>query len=472
MTELKVDTTAIDGLLVLTLPVHTDNRGWFKEGWQRAKMTALGLPNFVPVQQNVSHNLAAGTTRGIHAEPWDKLIGLATGKIFASWVDLREGPGFGTTVTLEMGVDKAVYVPRGVGNSYQALEPGTTYTYLVNAHWDPAARDRYTYANLFDPALAIDWPIERELAEISPADTNHPYLRDVTPFRRPRPVVIGAGGQLGKALLKTRPDATGLTRADLDITNPKAVTALDLSHASALINTAAWTNVDAAETQEGSREAWRVNVTAVRYLTQAARNAGIPFVHVSSDYVFDGTAEVHDEDEPVSPLAVYGHTKAAGEQVAATWERHYNIRTSWLVGEGNNFVRTMARLADQGASPKVVDDQHGRLTFADDLAAGIWHLLEVRAPYGTYHLTNTGPATSWADIARRVFELRGRNPDDVAACSTADWAAGRKVATRPSHSVLSLSKLEATGFTPADALNKLAVCVQSLPRTGHEPSPV
>lgn len=450
--EPTLETTAIEGLLVLRLPVHSDHRGWFKEGWQRRRMTALGLPDFGPVQLNVAHNAAAGTTRGVHAEPWDKLVGLASGRIFGAWVDLREGPGFGTVVTLELGTDTAVFVPRGVGNAYQALADGTVYSYLVNDHWSPEARDRYTHVNLLDPALAIGWPVPVDPSSLSEADRHHPPLVDVVPFRRPRPVVVGADGQLGRALLAARPGAVAVDRSRLDITDADAVAEFDFSGASAIINAAAWTDVDGAETAEGRRAAWRANVDGVANLVRAARSHRIPLVQVSSDYVLDGVAETHADDEAPAPLGVYGQTKAAAEHLVATLDRHYVVRTSWLIGEGRNFVRTMARLADEGASPAVVDDQHGRLTFATDLAVGIWHLLDVAAPFGTYNLTNSGPTTTWADVARRVFELRGRDPDDVTGCSTGEWAADRIVAPRPRHSTLDLSKLEATGFStpPAD----------------------
>ncbi len=99
---LQVSTTPIPGLMVIDLPVHGDNRGWFKENWQREKMIAAGLPDFGPVQNNVSFNDAAGTTRGIHAEPWDKYVSVATGRIFGAWVDLRAGPTFGTVFTAEI----------------------------------------------------------------------------------------------------------------------------------------------------------------------------------------------------------------------------------------------------------------------------------------------------------------------------------------------------------------------------------
>ena len=119
-----------------------------------------------------------------------------------------------------------------------------------------------------------------------------------------------------------------------------------------------------------------------------------------------------------------------------------------MIGDGKNFVRTMASLAASGKSPEVVDDQFGRLTFTTDLAAGIVHLLGTEAPYGTYNLTNDGPVASWNEIARAVFELAGRDPADVGAISTADYTAGTATAPRPAHSALALARLRATGFTP------------------------
>lgn len=455
MGELRVETTAIDGLLVVHLPVHADARGWFKENWQRAKMTELGLPDFGPVQQNVSFNNSRGATRGIHAEPWDKLVSLTTGRIFGAWVDLRSGDGFGTVVTLELGPETAVFVPRGVGNSYQALEDGTCYTYLVNAHWSAAARDRYTYANLFDPALGIPWPIERSRCELSEADQHHPMLAQVRPMTPRRPAIIGANGQLGRALATLLPDALLVGRDDLDITDAAAVQAFDFSEVDVLINAAAHTDVDAAETTAGRAAAWATNASGVAHLAAAARRHHLRLVHVSSDYVFDGRTPVHDEDEPASPLGVYGQTKAAGDLLAAAVDQHWIVRTSWVIGDGANFVTTMANLAARGVKPSVVSDQFGRLTFADDLAAAIVHLVRSGAPFGTYNVTNDGPVRSWADIAARVFELCGRDPADVLPVTADQYGQGKQLAPRPQHSVLALDRLKATGFTPPDADERL-----------------
>jgi dTDP-4-dehydrorhamnose 3,5-epimerase-like enzyme len=158
---LAITETEIPGLLVISLDVRGDNRGWFKENWQRRKMVDLGLPDFAPVQNNVSFNTTAGATRGIHAEPWDKLVSIATGKIFGAWVDLRPGEGFGRTFTAELGPDRAVFVPRGVGNAFQTLEDATAYSYLVNDHWSLTAKESYTFVNLADETLGIAWPISR-----------------------------------------------------------------------------------------------------------------------------------------------------------------------------------------------------------------------------------------------------------------------------------------------------------------------
>ena len=428
----SVDTTAIPGLLVVHLDVHGDNRGWFKENWQREKMTALGLPDFGPVQNNVSFNAAAGTIRGIHAEPWDKFVSVASGRAFGAWVDLREGETFGRTFWIELNPETAVFVPRGVANSFQVMEDDTAYSYLVNAHWRADAT--YTNVNLLDPELAIPWPVE--ITEMSDKDKNHPMLADVTPMAPKQTVVLGANGQLGRALRKARPDFLFYDRSTVDLADPATLDVVPWDDVQTIINAAAYTNVDAAETPEGRREAWAVNVTGVAALARIAIEKGLTLVNVSSDYVFDGTVEEHPLDEPLSPLGVYGQTKAAGEAVTSTVPRHYIVRTSWVIGEGKNFVDTMRRLARDGVNPSVVDDQIGRLTHADELAAGILRLLQVSAPYGVHHVTGGGDPKSWADIAREVFAEEGRDPADVTGVSTEEYAAGKLTAPRPRHSTL------------------------------------
>ncbi|HEY4963528.1 MAG TPA: dTDP-4-dehydrorhamnose 3,5-epimerase [Candidatus Saccharimonadales bacterium] len=178
--ELKVTESIIPGLFVIDLVVHGDVRGWFKENYQKEKMEALGLPKFEVVQNNFSYNEEKGVTRGLHAEPWEKFISVTNGIVFGAWVDLRKGESFGRVLTLPISPGIAVFVPRGIANGYQTLEPNITYSYLVNDHWSADAK--YGAVNLFDPNLDIKWPIEQSKAIVSDKDKAHPVLADVSPM--------------------------------------------------------------------------------------------------------------------------------------------------------------------------------------------------------------------------------------------------------------------------------------------------
>ena len=333
------------------------------------------------MQNNISFNDAVGTTRGIHAEPWDKWVSVATGRIFGAWVDLREGPTFGAVFTAELDPSRAIFVPRGVGNSYQTLEPDTAYTYLVNDHWSPDAhvhvpqpRRRDRGHRLADPAGR-----RRDLREGSPRTRG---WRTSTPVPPRKILVLGADGQLGRALRAEFGDAAHVEYADRGRARSRRPRPRDSRAAGAttttIINAAAYTAVDAAETAEGRRDAWAANVTA-RRRARAASPPRTASPSCTSRATTSSTARstgAYREDDAVCPLGVYGQTKAAGDALVATVPRHYIVRTSWVIGDGANFVRTMASLAERGIDPKVVDDQIGRLTFTDDLARGIRHLLD------------------------------------------------------------------------------------------------
>lgn len=446
--DLSIETTNIPGLLVVTLPVHGDNRGWFKENWQREKMIAAGLPDFGPIQNNMSYNEKKGVTRGIHAEPWDKYVSVGTGRIFGAWVDLREGDSFGQTFTVEVDPSKAVFVPRGVGNAFQVLEDNTLYSYLVNDHWSADNKD-YAFLNLADKTVAIDWPISLDQAELSEKDKVAAPLADVTPIKPKKVLIIGAYGQLGKALTTEFPDAELVDRDTFDMSDPSVLTAREWRQYGLILNAAAYTAVDLAETDEGRKDAWKSNATALSYLARISNEYGVTVVHISSDYVFDGTQEAHTEDEPFNPLSVYGQTKAAGDIAISAVTKHYIFRTSWVIGDGKNFVLTMKSLAEKGVKPAVVDDQVGRLTFTKDLAAGIKHIVTTSAPYGTYNLTNDGEPVSWAAIAKIVYESTGKSADDVTGISTEKYYEGKDgIAPRPLQSTLNIDKIQRAGFAP------------------------
>jgi dTDP-4-dehydrorhamnose 3,5-epimerase len=264
-------------------------------------------------------------------------------------------------------------------------------------------------------------------------------------------VVLGAGGQVGRALARRFPGAAALDRSALDLADPAAVAAHDWTGVDVVLNAAAWTAVDAAEDPANRAAVQAVNVDGVGALADAARASGFLLVHFSSEYVFDGDHPGPiPEDAPVRPLSVYGRSKADGDRLVAALDRHLLVRTTWVWGEGRNFVHTMAGLADRGVCPSVVDDQVGRPTAADDLAAAVAHLVQ-RGARGTYNATGGGEPASWADVAELVFTARGRDPHDVRRLSTVEYTADKPgLARRPRNSVLDLTRLESTGFRPRD----------------------
>lgn len=268
--------------------------------------------------------------------------------------------------------------------------------------------------------------------------------------------IVGANGQLGTALRQQYPGSQFADIAEMDITNRASVESYDWSGIKTIINAAAFTNVDGAETSEGRVASWKVNASAVANLARVCHRHDMTLLHISSDYVFDGTNEPHTENEPFSPLSVYGASKAAGDIVTATLPKHYLLRTTWVIGEGKNFVLTMLGLAENGIEPTVVADQVGRLTFTSELVRAIDHLLTTKAAYGTYNVTNSGPLASWAEITRQIFSLAGYDKLQVVDTTTAEYYAGKEgIAPRPLGSDMSLEKLHSTGFDSHDWLEDL-----------------
>lgn len=262
--------------------------------------------------------------------------------------------------------------------------------------------------------------------------------------------ITGAKGQLGTALRQKYPGAKSADISELDITNKDSVLNYNWSNIKIILNAAAYTNVDGAETTEGRVAAWKVNATAVSYLSEVARKNNIPLVHISSDYVFDGTKNPHTETEDYSPLSVYGDSKAAGDLLVGSLPKHYILRTSWVIGEGNNFVRTMLSLGVKGINPTVVADQIGRLTFTSELVRAIDHLLTRSAPYGTYNVSNDGESKSWADVTREIYKQAGLT-NTVTDTTTAEYYAGKDgIAPRPLQSTLDLTKIKSTAFSATD----------------------
>ncbi|HEU5187887.1 MAG TPA: dTDP-4-dehydrorhamnose 3,5-epimerase [Candidatus Saccharimonadales bacterium] len=181
-TQVTGHTTAIPGLLIFDVTKVGDDRGYFQEKFHKAKLVEAGLPeSFTVVQNSLAFN-KKGVTRGFHAEPWDKYVSVVNGEAFVAYVDLRKGDSFGAVVSLTLTPEKTVFVPAGVGNSYQCLTDDLYYLYSVNQHWTTDAYERYTFVNLGDPTLNVQWPIPLEQAILSDKDRNHPILANVKPM--------------------------------------------------------------------------------------------------------------------------------------------------------------------------------------------------------------------------------------------------------------------------------------------------
>lgn len=257
-------------------------------------------------------------------------------------------------------------------------------------------------------------------------------------------LVTGANGQLGKSIHRIASNYPELKFiftdvADLDITNSEAVDAFFQSNKIAYcINCAAYTNVDKAE--EEVDKAFLINATAAKNLAESCKNFGAVLIHVSTDFVFDGTKETpYTEEDTPNPLSVYGKSKLKGEAyIQKIWDKHFIVRTSWLYSEyGSNFVKTMLRLAETRDEISVVNDQIGSPTYAGDLASFLLEIIDKPSKdYGLYHYSNGG-SISWYDFAVEIFKQHKKAVRVVPIPTTAYPTAAK----RPAYSVLDLQKV-------------------------------
>ena len=285
-------------------------------------------------------------------------------------------------------------------------------------------------------------------------------------------LIVGGTGQVGREMAGLAPAGVDLVlppRSAVDLTDRATVAAaVGAGGLSAVINLAAWTAVDKAETAVA--DAFAANALGPAILAEETRKAGIPLVHVSTDYVFDGTkAGPYVEDDPVNPLGVYGASKLAGEMAVRTGNpRHLVVRTAWVFGRhGANFVKTMLRLAAERPVVRVVNDQRGTPTAAKDLAAALLAMTArlVADPAGlagTYHFANAGE-TTWCGFAAEIFRLsaaRGGKQPELVPIATVEYPTP---ARRPANSRLSTAKLTQTfGIAPRRWEEALAEVVEAL----------
>ena len=260
-------------------------------------------------------------------------------------------------------------------------------------------------------------------------------------------LVCGSGGMLGCDLVAAlgAHEVSAVDHDLLDVTDPDACLAAVAGH-DIVVNAAAWTAVDEAETHEA--QAFSVNAVGAANLARACSAAGARMVQLSTDYVFAGNATTaYAEDAPLAPRSAYGRTKAAGEWAVRTHlpSASWVVRTAWLYGaHGPNFVRTVARLASEQETVSVVDDQRGQPTWTVDLASTIVRMVESDVAFGTYHLTSSGD-TTWFGFARAIFSGLGLDPERVRPTTTAAFP---RAASRPAFSVLGHEASRRAGLQP------------------------
>lgn len=268
-------------------------------------------------------------------------------------------------------------------------------------------------------------------------------------------LVTGAGGMLGRDLVTLLEhegeNVTGYSHSELDITDATAVnTIIRHCRPAVVVNCAAWTAVDDAETHEDA--ALQVNGRAVASLATTCTSSGSTLVQVSTDYVFDGVSrQPYEEEDAPSPRTAYGRSKVAGERAVldllADGGAGYIVRTAWLYGaHGSNFVRTMMDFERRRPSVDVVDDQHGQPSWTVDVAGQIIALVRSGAASGVYHATSSGE-TTWFGLAREVFGLLGADQGRVRATTSSAYP---RRALRPSYSVLGHDGWAKAGLEPID----------------------
>ena len=403
---------------------------------------------------------AKGTIRGLHfqKDPYcqAKVVSCTHGAVLDVVVDMRkDSPTYGEYTAVELTPEngRMLYVPRGYAHGFLALTDDATFNYMVDNEYAPHMEGGVLWN---DPAINIPWNeifekygIEKPL--LSDKDRNRIPLSEseVDFLRRPkRYLVTGASGQLGYDIVKElqdrgETDILALNSSLMDITDREQVMKIVKAYKPDIIyHCAAWTAVDQAEKNPDLCE--KVNVEGTRNLTDASLEVNAKMIYISTDYIFDGEKEgLYVEDDTPDPKSVYGVTKYQGEEEVRRNPNHFITRISWVFGiNGNNFIKTMLKLANKYEELKVVNDQIGSPTYTVDLAKLLVEMAETEK-YGTYHVNNEGYC-SWAEFAKYIMESNNKKTK-INPVTTEEYYEGKdmsKIAYRPRNSKLDKSKLE------------------------------
>lgn len=439
--------TEIKEVLIIEPKVFGDHRGWFTETYSKEKFKELGI-NIDFVQDNHSFSAQKGTLRGLHFQlnpkAQTKLVRCTKGRILDVAVDLRKGsPTYKKWVAVELTEEnkKQLLIPKGFAHAFLTLTDDVEVQYKVDEYYAPE-HDRSIKFD--DPEIGVDWGINNPI--LSDKDLKAPLLKDSDVNFSIKVLVTGSDGQLGHdvvgRLQELGIEVIGASRNEFDITDKEQTKeAISRINPDVIVHCAAYTAVDKAEDEK--EMCYAVNVDGTRNIAEAAQAIDAKMAYISTDYVFDGTGvEPHSEDEKTNPINYYGYTKEQGEKIVRErLEKHFIIRTSWVYGKnGNNFVKTMLKLAESKNEINVVNDQIGAPTYTRDLAVLITDLIQT-TEYGIYHGVNEGYC-SWYDFAKAIFEKAEVNIK-VNPISSTEYPTKAK---RPMNSRLSTVNLNKAGL--------------------------
>lgn len=439
-----------------------DARGYFSPYFIDKNLKELGFKKVVQANRSKS---AKGVVRGLHFQKnpkcQAKIVEVIKGSAIDVVVDIRvDSPTYGKHIAVKLTDEnnRQLFVPRGFAHGFISLEDDTIFQYLIDNDYAPKLEAGILWN---DPDLNIDWDkmfkengIDKPI--LSDKDQIHPTLKEnkvIFKRNQEKYLVTGYKGQLGydikRELIMNGIDEKNILAIDkeeMDITNlDEVMKVVTEFNPDVIFHCAAWTAVDKAEDMEDVVN--QVNVVGTHNMVEASKAVDAKIIYLSTDYVFDGTKEgMYVPEDEVNPKSVYGKTKFLGEEEVRKNPKHFITRISWVFGiNGNNFIKTMLKLAETHSELNVVDDQIGSPTYTVDLAHLLVNLAQTDS-YGTYHVTNED-FCSWAEFAEYIFKINNKNVK-VNHVSTEKYLelAGTKQAYRPRNSQLDKSKLDSIGM--------------------------
>ena len=457
----KIKTELLD-CYILEPDKFGDERGYFSPYFIEKNIQELGFKKVVQANRSKS---SKGVLRGLHFQKnpkcQAKIVEVIKGRAIDVVVDLRiDSKTYGKYIAVELteNNNRQLFVPRGFAHGFISLEDDTIFQYLIDNDYAPKMEAGIIWN---DKDININWEkilkennIERPL--LSDKDKIHPTLKENKVIFKREPekyLITGYNGQLGydikRQLIKNGIKEENIIATDrdtMDITNREnVIEVITKFKPDVIFHCAAWTNVDKAEDEKEKVE--EVNILGTKYITEASIKVNSKIIYISTDYVFDGTKDgLYSTNDEVNPKSIYGKSKYLGEEEIRKNPKHFITRVSWVFGiNGNNFIKTMLKLAEIHEELNVVDDQIGSPTYTVDLAKFLISLAETDK-YGTYNVTNEDYC-SWAEFAEYIFKINNKKVK-VNHVSTDEYIklTNTKQAYRPRNSKLDKSKIDEIGL--------------------------